>query len=132
MIKTLVDQFSPFLFIGITLLLLGFVAYFAWSVFNPPTPEVPADSAEAIAKYKEWVRNQDLPFVGGKIKPAELPAAYSKVIEHDVKAGDLKSARSFIALALQKNLDTPVMELTRLPEARELIEQMQNARKKVE
>ncbi len=130
--KTILDQFTPLLFIGLMVLLAAGAAWYAWGVFNPPGPDVSAESPEAIAKYKEWLRDNDLPFVGGKIKPADLPAVYGKVIDHDVKTGDLKSGRSFIAHAMQKKLDAPVLEQTKSPEARELIGQMQNARRKVE
>lgn len=130
--KTILDQFSPLLLIGLIVLLVAGAAWYAWSLFAPAPPDISADDAEAIAKYKEWIKNNELPFVGGKIQPTDLPSVYRKVIEHDIRTGDLKSARSFISRAIQKKLDGQVLERTQLPEAKELIGQMQNAQRKVE
>jgi hypothetical protein len=130
--KTILDQFSPLLLIGIMVLLAASAAWYAWSLFTPSPTDISANDAEAIARYKEWLKNNDLPFVGGKIKPADLPGVYRKVIEHDIKTGDLKSARSFIAQTIQKKLDATVLEGTTLPEAKELIRQMQIAQRKLE
>jgi hypothetical protein len=130
--KQLLDQLSPLLFIGIVLLLVVGAAYYVWSIFTPSPADLTAEDAQAIAKYKQWISDNDLPFVGGKIKAEELPAVYRKVIEHDIKTGELKSARSFIGQAIQKNLDGKVLELAQLPEAKKLIGHMQDAHRKVE
>ena len=125
------DQFSPFLFMGIMVLGVACAAYYVWGIFNP-TSDFSAEDAPAIAKYKEWIKKNDMPLVGGKIKPEELPLVYRKVIEYDIKAGDLKSARKFISEAIQKKLDAQVGAIAQLPEAKDLIGQMQNAHRKVE
>jgi hypothetical protein len=130
--KQLLDQLSPLLFIGIILLLAAGGLYYVWSIFTPSPPDLSAEDAQAIAKYKAWLRDNDLPFVGGKLKPEQLPVVYRKVIEHDIKAGDLKSGRSFIGQAIQKQLDGKVLELAQLPEAKKLIGHMQDAHRKVE
>ena len=82
------DQFSPFLFMGIMVLEVACAAYYVWGIFNP-TSDFSAEDAPAIAKYKEWIEKNDMPLVGGKIKSEELPIVYRKVIEYDIKAGDL-------------------------------------------
>lgn len=129
--KHIVDQFSPFLFMGIMVLGVVGAAYYFWSIFNPAS-DFSAEDAEAIARYKVWIKNNDLPIGGGKIKPEELPLVYRKVIEHDIKTGDVKSARGYIRETIQKKHDAQVASLAQLPEAKELIERMQNGQRKVE
>jgi hypothetical protein len=129
--KNLFDQFSPFLFMGVMVLLIAAAAHYVWSIFNPST-DFSAEDPQAIARYKEWIANNDLPFAGGKIKPEDLPLVYRKVIEYDVRTGDLKAARGSIAEVIHRKLDTQVLELAQLPEAKELINHVQNGARKVE
>lgn len=130
--KTIIDQFSPFLFIGFMLALVAGAAWYAWSLFTPQPADTAAADPAAIARYKQWIADQDLPFVGSKIKQADLPAVYRKVIDYDVAAGDLKSARGFIALAIQKQLAAAVLAQPGTEAAAALIHQVQHAQRKVE
>jgi hypothetical protein len=123
------DQFSPLIFMGVMVLVVGGAAWYVWSIFNPVS-DFDAEDDAAIARYKEWLITNDGPF-GGKIKPEDLPLVYRKVIEHDVKAGDLKTARATIGETIQKKLDEQVLALTQLPQARELIGQVRDAQRKV-
>ncbi len=127
--KTLMDALSPFLFLGIVIALVGTAAYFARSIFSPGPADVSGQDPKVL---KDWIRTNDLPIGGGRIKLDELPAAYARVIDHDVQSGDLKSARQFIAEAMQRKLDTPVLALCQRPEAKELVATVQNAHRKVE
>jgi hypothetical protein len=54
------------------------------------------------------------------------------VIDHDVQNGDLKSARHFIRLALDKKIDSQVLGLTEVAATKALITDMKNAQQKVE
>jgi hypothetical protein len=127
----LFDQFSPFIFMGIMVVGVACAVYYFLSIFNPAS-DFSAEDAQAIAKYKEWIDNNNVPLVGGKIKPEDRPLVYRKVIEYDIKAGDLKSARNFINEAIQKQFDAKIVALAQLPAAKDLIGQMQNAHRKVE
>lgn len=126
-----VDQLAPWLLTGIVVVVVASAGYYVWNQFNP-SQSVSADDAASIAKYKEWIKTNDLPLVGGKIRPADLPLVYRKVIEFDVKTGDLKSARSFISQTFQRKLDGQVMDMIQMPEAKELLRRMQNAQRKID
>jgi hypothetical protein len=125
------DQFSPLLFMGVMVTGVALAAYYVWGIFNP-TSDFTAEDAPAVGRYKDWVRKNDMPLVGGKIKPEELPAVYCKIIEFDLKNDDRKSARTFIRETIQKKLDDKVLASARLPEAKDLIGKMQTSHRKVE
>jgi len=128
--KHLLDQFSPLLFMGALVLLGAGAAYYAWEQLNPRT-DLTAEDPQAIARYRDWLRDNDVPLLGGKIAQADLPGVYCKVIEHDVRAGDLAAARALIRTTLQKQLADQVLTLLQLPAARELFTQQQQAQRKV-
>jgi hypothetical protein len=129
MSKQLVDSLSPLLFFALILALVGTAAYFAKSIFSPSPVDLAAQDAKVI---KEWIRSNDLPIGGGRIKAEELPVAYGLVIDHDVQVGDLPSARQFIKEVVQRKLDGQVLALCQQPQAKELIIAMQNGQRKVE
>jgi hypothetical protein len=126
-----VAQLVFVLIAGIVLFALASVAFRVWDEFNAHQ-SFRANDAASITRYKNWINQNDLLMVGGKIKPSDLPAAYCRVIEYDVQNGDLESARRFIGQTIQKKLDDQVMGLVHVPGARELISHMQNAQRKVE
>jgi hypothetical protein len=117
---------------GLLILAIAGLVWYVWQPFTNPPADISAEDPKAIAQYKQWIRDHDLPFVGGKIKTAELPQAFRKVIDYDVKTGDLKSAREFIRLATERKLDDQVLDLCQLPQAKELIQKTQEARRKVQ
>ena len=125
------EQFAPLIFMGIIALLVVSVVYYWLSVLSPSGADFTAEDPASIAKYKEWIRYNDAPLAGGKIKPDELPGVYRKVIEFDIKTGNLKSARDLINETIQRRLDAQVLTLAQLPETKELFGQLQNARQKV-
>jgi hypothetical protein len=118
--------------IGLVMAVIGTVAYYVWQPLTNPAADITAEDPASIAKYKQWIQDYGLPFVGGKIKAADLPAAYAKVIDFDVKNSDLKSARSFVHRAMDNNLDEQVLQAVNLPESKKFIGHVKDGRQKVE
>lgn len=123
--------FATFLPILLVALLIAFAVSTVFSLFKPSNPPLTAADAQSIAKYRKWLRENDLPLIGGKIKAEDIPGVYGKLIEHDVQADDLKSARSLIGETIGLKLDAQVLTLSQQAAAKELIVQVQRAHEKV-
>lgn len=117
------------LVMGIVFVAMAYGAYHVWDDYHA-YQTFTANDAASIARYKNWINLNERKMVGGRIESGDLPRAYRQVIEYDVQAGDLKSARGFINQAIKIQLGDQVMALVQVPEARELIGHVQNAQRK--
>lgn len=92
----------------------------------PPRNEV--EEAKAIAGYKQKLAIADNPL--SPRKPEDLPVFYQRIIDYDLKKGDLKSAREHIGNAFRLGIDESVEAMTQSPETKRLLLATRSANKK--
>lgn len=92
----------------------------------PPKNET--QEAAIIAQYKKKLAIGDNPLAPRK--PEEIPVFYQRIIDFDVKKGDLKSARDYTAKAIAQRIDQQIESLTRSPGTRTLITVVRNGTQK--
>lgn len=123
-----------YLGLGVRLLALGVVVYLVVAVVRslfskdswPPKDE--QEAAKLVAEYKQKLRVGDSPL--SPRAPEDTAVYLSRIIDHDVKAGDLKSAREYAAQAVTQRLDERVEGLLRTPPAKDLLGRVRNGVKK--
>ena len=122
--------------LGLRLLGVAVIGYVVYAVFGSlfPTdswpPKNEQEEEKLIAGYKEKLALPDNPF--STRKPEDIPVYLSRIIDHDARKGDVKSARDYIGQAIGQKVDGQVETLVRSEEARALIDKVRNALKKQE
>jgi hypothetical protein len=92
----------------------------------PPKNE--RDEGEQVALYKQKLRTPDNPF--SPRSPEDTAVFLSRVIDHEVKKGELPSGREYATQAIQHQLDGRVESLAARPESRALIARVRDGTKK--
>lgn len=108
-----------------------FVVYFVFSPLSPKDtwpPKNEEEEAKLIAGYKDKLATPDNPF--SSKKPEDIPIYLSRIIDHDVKKGNLKSARDYITQAIGQKLDGQVESLAGNADAKALIAKVRSGVKK--
>src|SRR5262245_43414405 len=109
-----------------------FVVYFVFSPLSqqkdtwPPKDE--EEEAKLIVGYKAKPSTPQNPYSAQKHE--DIPVYLSHIIDHDVKKGNLKSARDDITQAIGQKLDGQVESLAGNAEAKALIAKVRNGVKK--
>jgi len=122
--------------LGLGLRLLGvaaiiYVIYVAFGSLFPKDTWPPKDEQEEekiIAGYKNTLAIPDNPF--SPRKPEDIPTYLSRIIDHDIKKANLKSARDYILQAIDRKVDGQVEASPISDEAKALIAKVRNALKK--
>lgn len=92
----------------------------------PPKDE--RGEAEAIAQYKQKLRTPDNPL--SPRSPEDTALYLSRIIDHEVKRGELPAGRDYATQAIQQRMDGRVELLAVRPEARVLIAKVRDGVKK--
>jgi hypothetical protein len=120
--------------LGLRLLAVAAIVYVIYIVFGSLFPKdtwPPKDEKEEeklIAGYKDKLAMPDNPF--NTRKPEDVPVYLSRIIDHEIKKGNLKSARDYIAQAIAQKVDGQVDSLAISEEAKALLAKMRSALKK--
>jgi len=119
---------------GIKFLAAAGVAYVAYLGFGPLfhqdswPPKNEREAEELIARYKQKLRMGDSPL--SPRTPEDTARYLGRIIDHEVKKGELTSGRDYITQAINQKMDNQVESLTTWPESNGLIAKMRNAVKK--
>jgi hypothetical protein len=92
----------------------------------PPKDE--REEGECIAKYKQKLRTPDNPL--SPRSPEDTAVFLSRIIDHEVKRGELPSGRDYATQAIQQKMDVRVESLAVRPESRVLIARVRDGVKK--
>jgi hypothetical protein len=119
---------------GIKLLAAVGIAYIAYQGFSslfpkdswPPRDE--REEQEMIAAYKQKLRMGDSPL--SPRTPEDTARYLSRIIDHEVKKGERKVCREYIAQAITQKMDDRVESLASRSESKHLIARMRDALKK--
>jgi hypothetical protein len=122
--------------LGLGLRLLGvaaiiYVIYLAFGSLFPKDPWPPRDEQDEekiIAGYKNTLAIPDNPF--SPRKPEDIPKYLSRIIDHEVKKANLKSAREYILNAIDRKVDGQVESLATSEESKTLIATVRSGLKK--
>jgi hypothetical protein len=128
-------EHRKFLWLTVRMLAAAGVIWVVYAVFSSLFPKAPSwppedekEEEKAIAAYKEQLAIPDNPF--SSRKPEDIPVYLSRIIDYDVKKGNLKEARGYIAQAINQKLDGQVESLATAEAAKELIAKVRSATKK--
>jgi hypothetical protein len=122
--------------LGLALRLLAvaaivYVVYVAFGALFPKDtwpPRDEKDEEKIIAGYKDKLSMPDNPF--NSRKPEDVPVYLSRIIDHDIKKGNLKSARDYVAQAIGQKVDGQVESLASSAETKGLIGKIRSALQK--
>jgi hypothetical protein len=123
------------LMIGVKLLLVLGVGYAVYAIltgiFLPSDswpPRSDEDEDRIVANYKKKLQIGDSPL--SSLDPNDVPVFLARIVDCDVKRGNLQSAREHGLRALNQKQDEKVQSLARNDEAKQLIDKLRNAIKK--
>jgi hypothetical protein len=125
-----------FLLLGIKLLAVAGVAYAVYltigSLFTGDSwpPKDDGEEEAIIAKYKQKLRMGDSPL--SPRTPEDTARYLGRIIDHEVKKGELKSGREYIRQAIRHELDERVEDLAARPGSKTLIAKVRNGVRKRE
>jgi hypothetical protein len=125
------------LLIGFKVLAVAVVGYIVYSIFagifSPSDPWPPRDDADEdkiVATYKQRLLISDSPL--SSRKPEDVPVWLARIIDCDVKRGNLNSAREYSLQALRQKQDEQVEKLAKNQDAKQLVGKLRDALKKQE
>jgi hypothetical protein len=123
------------LMIGVKLLLVLGVGYAVYAILTgiflpsdswPPSSD--QDEDKIVANYKKKLQIGDSPL--SSLNPEDVPVFTARIIDCDVKRGNLQSAREYGMRALNQKQDEKVQSLVKNEDAKQLIDKLRNAIKK--
>jgi hypothetical protein len=96
-----------------------YLGFGAWFTQDPWPPKNEWEEEQIVARCKQKLRRGDSPL--SPRTPADTALCLARIIDHEVKRGELKSGREYITLAIQQKLDGRVESVAGRAESRALI-----------